>query len=119
MAEAIDFLTDLIKDGPMSSDEVHELAKRAGRAERTLNRAKKELNIASKRSDGKWLRFWPTALVQTMCEADFKRPLMRTLPRLPTVCPAHGKVGNLGNLAKSRSSLPTPLGNLQTIVIHI
>lgn len=75
VAEAIDFLTDLIKSGPMSSDEVHELAKRAGLAERTLNRAKKELNIVSKKSDGKWLWQWPGVLVADHALADFKPPM--------------------------------------------
>ncbi|MDA2937033.1 AAA family ATPase [Acidobacteria bacterium AH-259-A15] len=43
--EAKDFIKDLLKDGPVLSNQVYEEAKRSGISKSTLNRAKKQLKI--------------------------------------------------------------------------
>lgn len=47
--EAIEFLQEHLTQGPLKAAEIHQLAKRSGITEKTLNRAKKELNIMTQR----------------------------------------------------------------------
>jgi putative DNA primase/helicase len=58
--EAKEFLLERLEAGPMNSDDIVEEAKQQGIAKRTLDRAKKDLGIESRkqhgRTDGTW--FW-------------------------------------------------------------
>jgi hypothetical protein len=58
--EAKEFLLERLEAGPMNSDDIVEEAKQQGIAKRTLDRAKKDLGIKSRkqhgRTDGTW--FW-------------------------------------------------------------
>ena len=48
-AESRDFLTEILDDGPVESDEVLKMAKAVGLAERTVKRAKASLHIKARR----------------------------------------------------------------------
>ena len=48
-AEARDFLADLLSDGPKTSREIWEAANERGLSERTINRAKQDMQIRSSR----------------------------------------------------------------------
>ena len=50
--EAKDFLTDLLRDGPIQAKEAQKAARSNGISESTLKRAKSDLNIGSERVDG-------------------------------------------------------------------
>jgi hypothetical protein len=76
--EARAFLEALLKDGPVSAETVLKQARKAGVAERTLYRAKAELQIKSQKTACGWAWALPTG---------------STLPTLP-----HMEPGNLGNL---------------------
>ncbi len=54
-SRAIQFLKDTLANGPIPSNEIFKLAKVEDIAERTLNSAKAELHIKSKKVDGKWV----------------------------------------------------------------
>jgi hypothetical protein len=58
--EAREFLLERLEAGPVKSDDLIEEAKQDGIAKRTLDRAKKELGIKSRKTptkfDGEW--FW-------------------------------------------------------------
>lgn len=58
MEQAGEFLRDVLKDGPMEAKEIEAAANDDGIAKRTLNRAKKELNIKSFRWDEKPTSPW-------------------------------------------------------------
>jgi putative DNA primase/helicase len=58
--EATDFLRDLLADGPVGAREVRDQAEDAGIAARTLDRAKKALNVVSARSGTTWSWSLPT-----------------------------------------------------------
>jgi len=73
MAEATEFLTDLLKDGPVLATEAEAARKAAGIADRTLDRARKRLHVQAVREGGiagggrwKWER----------------KPIIRILPDL-------------------------------------
>jgi hypothetical protein len=52
---AVEWLRELLRDGPVLSSEVDVAAKRAGHSMRTVKRAKKEAGVVStKRFDGRW-----------------------------------------------------------------
>src|SRR5262249_39590679 len=51
-SEAVKFLEDLLKDGPVGSQAVYDAARQAGIAERTLKRAKKQMDITSRKDSG-------------------------------------------------------------------
>ena len=53
---AIEFLENILANGPMPHTELTELAKQKGIAERTLRSAKDELGIKSKRANNQW--YW-------------------------------------------------------------
>lgn len=54
--KAVDFLKDILSDGPVEADKISELADSEKISERTLKRAKASLGVESKRRpDGKWL----------------------------------------------------------------
>lgn len=57
---ARDFLRAVLADGPRTSRDIWEVAQEQGLAERTLNRAKRELKVRSVpvRLDGKQLSYW-------------------------------------------------------------
>jgi len=53
--EAVDFLTDLLSDGEIiPASEAIELADEMGISKRTLDRARKEINVKAKKADGHW-----------------------------------------------------------------
>ncbi len=58
--EAVDFLLEILRDGPVPAKKVKASAREAGIAERTLDRAKKRAGVAAKRegfgSEGTW--YW-------------------------------------------------------------
>ena len=53
--EAIDFLEEMLADGEIPASEAIELADEAGISKRTLDRARKELDVTSKKSEGHWV----------------------------------------------------------------
>jgi hypothetical protein len=73
--EAVEFLSDVLDDGPVSSSEVIQSGEDAGIAEKTLRRANKLLNViayregkAGKRGAGRWL--WRLPVVDLVAEDD-------------------------------------------------
>ncbi|WP_154889384.1 AAA family ATPase [Longibaculum muris] len=54
-SRATNFLSDLLADGPLPATEIYELAKVESIAERTLNSAKRDLNIKSIRQSDAWI----------------------------------------------------------------
>lgn len=54
LAEAIEWLSSAIKDGPAKASELKKQARAEGVAEKTLNRAKKKLKIKPYRKDNAW-----------------------------------------------------------------
>ena len=59
--EAVTWLLLALRSGPRRATEVHSEARRAGIAERTLDRAKGELGVTSERRNGEWLWCLPVA----------------------------------------------------------
>jgi len=53
--EAIDFLEEILADGEIPASEAIELAAEVGISKRTLDRARKELDVTSKKSEGHWV----------------------------------------------------------------
>jgi len=47
--EAKEFLNDVLQDGPVSANDIYKMAKNAGHSKRTIERAKKELNVTVKK----------------------------------------------------------------------
>jgi len=58
LAEAKDFLRDLLDDGPVDAKSVLEDAKKNGISERTLDRAKSDLKIKSAKDEGSLDGIW-------------------------------------------------------------
>jgi DNA polymerase bacteriophage-type len=58
LREAKEFLLERLKDGPVKADDIYEEAKQCGIAQKTLNRAKKELNIRSRKATGQIAGEW-------------------------------------------------------------
>jgi hypothetical protein len=52
--EAVDFLTEILADGALPTAEVIEMAEEAGISKRTLERARREAGVKSKKMDGVW-----------------------------------------------------------------
>jgi AAA domain-containing protein len=69
-SEAVEFLTDVLADGPLPAKQVIEEADEAGIAEKTLRRAKKLLDVTAyresaageKRGSGRWM--WKLPMVE-------------------------------------------------------
>ena len=63
--EAVEFLRDVLSDGPVPAKDIQRSARELGIAHRTLRRAKTELKVRADRegygSDGKWLWILPEA----------------------------------------------------------
>ena len=60
VAEAKEFVQQILADGPMKTKELEQAAKEAGIARRTLERARKTLGVLSKRGfDGNWRCYLP------------------------------------------------------------
>ena len=57
--EAREFLEELLAAGPVLADEVIKAAKQNGISQRTLHRAKKELNVRSDKTDDGWVWVLP------------------------------------------------------------
>ncbi|MDR1848933.1 MAG: AAA family ATPase [Zoogloeaceae bacterium] len=76
--EARDFLIDLLSDGEKPAAEIFAFAKKNGITERTLNRAKKDIRIMSKREGKIWFWHLPASRIKS------------TLPMFPLT--------NIGNL---------------------
>jgi len=57
IGEAADFLSEILADGALPTAEAIELAEEAGIAKRTLERARKDMGIKSKKVDGVWTMF--------------------------------------------------------------
>jgi len=55
VAEAMDFLEELLEDGEVSAKDAIEMAEEEGISKRTLDRARKELNVKATRVDGRWV----------------------------------------------------------------
>jgi putative DNA primase/helicase len=82
--EAVDFLRDLLADGPVGAKEARDQADDAGIAARTLDRAKKALNVVSARSGKTW---------------SWSLPEPSSTPRTPRAPGANpGDVGVLGDV---------------------
>ena len=56
--EAREFLLERLEAGPVNSDDIIEEAKQEGIAKRTLDRAKKDLGIRSRKRHGSGTWFW-------------------------------------------------------------
>ncbi len=54
ISEAVEFLSEILADGALSTAEVIELAEESGIAKRTLERARKEMGVKSSKVDGVW-----------------------------------------------------------------
>jgi len=75
-SEAVEFLNDVLADGPVPASEIIRDAENAGIAEKTLRRAKKHLGVVAyregepgKRGAGRWL--WKLA-VAALATADYQ-----------------------------------------------
>jgi AAA domain len=78
VAEARSFLEELLRDGPLSQDEIQHQAQEAGISRRTLRRAKSELRIGSEFQQGavgaQWLwRLSPAAAEDTLDYAERRK----------------------------------------------
>jgi len=76
-SEAVEFLNDVLADGPMPASDIIRDAEDAGIAEKTLRRAKKHLGVmayregeAGKRGAGRWLWKLPVAALVTGGDQD-------------------------------------------------
>jgi len=99
LAEAQEFLRDLLRGGPVEAEEVLKRARRAGVAEKTLRRAKAALRVISERQggladEGYWAWVLPNMAIPTnigsvaiLGEPDTKSK------------PPEGKVGHLSGAA--------------------
>ena len=54
IGEAVEFLRRVLREGPVPATQVTEQARARGIAERTLDRAKKCLEIKARKSEGSW-----------------------------------------------------------------
>ena len=52
---AIEFLYEILSEGEIPAAEAIELAEEAGISKRTLDRARKDINVKAKKADGHWM----------------------------------------------------------------
>ena len=63
LEEAMEFLQEILADGPVLSTEVQQEAERQGIADKTLKRARERLEVGATRkgfADGRWRMFLPS-----------------------------------------------------------
>lgn len=116
LTDAKNFLTDFLKDGPRSANDVKQEARRAGVSERTLYRAKATLGIMSRKSgigDG---QHWQWVLSESIREpktannerlAIFEQ-VSETKPVSPTSSPNIAKPESLAMFRADAGSLRRP-----------
>ena len=81
LAEAKAFLVEVLKDGPRSVQDIKDEAKAAGVAWRTLERAKPELNILSKKEGDCWIWGLPMSFDETDKTANTANTANRQGPK--------------------------------------
>lgn len=118
LAEAQEFLRDLLADGPVQAEEVLKRARRAGVAEKTLRRAKAALRVISERQGG---------LADEGCWA-WALPKMAIATKIGNVAildgsdtktkPPEGKVGHLSEAAPTAPCPHRPLGEVEDRWAH-
>jgi hypothetical protein len=60
--EAKDFLADMLRDGPVASDEVLRESKKLGHAQRTIERVRRDLKVESFKEGRRWFLRLPAAV---------------------------------------------------------
>ena len=81
LAEAKAFLVEVLKDGPRSVQDIKDEAKAAGVAWRTVERAKPELNILSKKEGDCWIWGLPMSFDETDKTANTANTANRQGPK--------------------------------------
>lgn len=113
--EAKDFLSDMLSEGPQPAKELFRLAREAGIAKRTLERAKSALGVTSERvgrpgADGGWA--WKAAIGQEVGGLGALREESR--PEQEESRPPHGVLsGGVSNDDPLRAPLRPPIGGVE------
>ncbi len=94
--EAREFVKSVLKDGPMESRQFMRLAAEAGISERTVKRARRDLNVkAAQVRDGNTIKGWRLELPNQEGHLEGHDPTLGPLGPLGTLAPNRGNGSSL------------------------